>query len=260
MGDNALLALTQERYWSEVWSSDEHKRRSASPEQLGYVEREYSRFFGEVLSGSSGSLLEVGCGASKWMPYFARKFGYHVSGIDYSEVGCAQASELLRQSEVAGIVLCRDALAENTDLCERFDVVISLGVMEHFADTSEIARSFARYVKPGGLLISTSPNLAGVLGLAQRLFNRPVFDVHVPFTLQQLAQAHRQAGLEVKHAAYLGGLDFHELNLLGTRGRAKSLASRVLMRLSRIGCKAPFSAPRTRLWSSAMAVIAVKPA
>ena len=101
--------------------------------------------------------------------------------------------------------------------------------------------------------------MAGVLGRAQRLLNGPVYDVHVPFTVQQLSAAHRQAGLTVQRTAYLGGLDFHEVNMLGAGGRAKWLASRVLMRLSRIGWKAPFSVPRARLWSSAMAVSAAKP-
>lgn len=253
------IALTHEQYWSEVWSSNEHEARAVCPDRVGYLEREYYQFFSGALAGCGGSLLEVGCGSSKWMPYFAHKFGFQVSGIDYSQVGCMQASELLRQAGVAGEVLHRDALAENRDICERFDVVISLGLVEHFTDTSEITRSLARYVKPGGLLISTSPNLAGILGCIQQLLNRPVYDVHVPFTLGQLIDGHRQAGLQVERATYLGGLDFHELNLLGAPGRTKWLTSRVLMRLSRMGWMAPFSVPRSRRWSSAMGVVALKP-
>jgi len=257
---STLVELTHQQYWSEVWSAVERKDRLMEPEKEEYLEREYHQFFVEALAGHTGTLLEVGCGSSKWMPYFARKFGYQVSGIDYSEVGCLQAFEQLRKAGVDGQVICRDALAENGDLCGRFDVVISLGLVEHFADTSEITRSLARYVRPGGLLVSASPNLAGILGSTQRLLNRPVYDVHVPFTLQHLANAHRRAGLVVQRAAYLGGLDFHEVNMLGARGYAKWLASRVLMRLSRLGWMTPFSAPRNRRWSSAMAVVAGKPA
>ena len=259
VGNNALVALTEERYWSEIWSSSQRAGDSIKPGKAEYLEQEYHRFFAAALAGRSGSLLEVGCGSSQWMAYFARNFGYHVSGIDYSPLGCSQASEILRKAGVSGEVSCRDALSENYDLWERFDVVISLGLIEHFADTAEIARSLTRYVKPGGLLISTSPNMAGILGFAQRVLNRPVYEGHVPFTLEQLAEAHRRAGLVVERADYLGGLDFHGLNLMGTSSRVKWLSSRLLMRLSRIGWRAPFSAPRGRRWASALAVIAVKP-
>ena len=259
MGNNALVALTQEKYWSEVWSSARLELPLADPERVEYLEQEYHRFFQGSLAVRASSLLEVGCGSSKWMPYFARTFGYKVTGIDYSRIGCSQASELLRRAGVTGDVLYRDALAENHDLLERFDIVISLGLVEHFADTSEITASLARFVRPGGLLISASPNLSGIVGWAQLIFNRPVYDGHLPFTLQHPEEAHRRSGLVVQRAAYLGGLDFHQVNLLGTRGRVKWLASRLLMRLSRIGWKAPFSCPRNRLWSSGMAVIASKP-
>jgi SAM-dependent methyltransferase len=232
---NGLVAFTHEEYWSEVWSSVEDEIRLLDPRKTEYLDQEYHRFFLEALAGRSGRLLEVGCGSSKWLPYLASKFGYRVSSIDYSQIARSRATE-------------------------RFDVVIYLGLVEHFADTSKITRSLARYVRPGGLLISASPNLSGILGSIQRLLNRPVYDVHVPFTLQQLADAYRQVGLVVQRAAYLGGLDFHVLKLLGTPGRAKWLASRILMRLSRLGWMAPFSVPRSRRWSSAMAVIAARPA
>jgi 2-polyprenyl-3-methyl-5-hydroxy-6-metoxy-1,4-benzoquinol methylase len=260
VSNNALGALTQESYWSDVWSATEDEARPVDGQNARYLEQEYQRFFLGALAGRrAGSLLEVGCGSSKWMPFFASRFGYQVTGIDYSAIGCLQASKLLQQAGVAGEVFQRDALAENRDLCGRFDVVASLGLVEHFAVTSEITRSLARYVKPGGLLISSSPNLAGILGRAQRFLNRPVYDVHVPFTLVQLIEAHYLAGLQVESSAYLGGLDFHELNLHGAPGLAKSLASRALMRLSRLGWRAPFAAPRGRRWSSGMVVVAIKP-
>ena len=259
MSENTLVALTHEQYWSQIWTSAADQLRTLDPKNASYLEQEYDQFFVEALAGRSGSLLEVGCGSSKWMPYFAHRFGLQVSGIDYSDIGCRQASTLLEHAGVTGEVLHRDALAPNPDLTDSFDVVISLGFVEHFTDTSQTVRSLARYLRPGGILITASPNLAGIIGYGQRLLNRPVYDVHVPFALEHLAEAHRQVGLSVQRSAYLGGLDFHEVNMVGAPGRGKWLASRILMRLSRLGWKTPFSVPRARLWSSAMAVSAAKP-
>jgi 2-polyprenyl-3-methyl-5-hydroxy-6-metoxy-1,4-benzoquinol methylase len=259
VSDHTIAALTDEHYWTEVWSEAAREDQPAGASPADYLEQELDRFFRRALTGGAKNLLEVGCGSSRWMPYFAHTFGLRVSGIDYSQVGCDQAEALLREAGVRGDVLCRDALAGNSDLVQRFDVVISLGLVEHFADTAEIVRSLARYVRPGGLLISTSPNLAGVLGAAQRILNRPVYEGHVPFQLEDLAQAHCDAGLTVEAAAYIGGLDFHMVNLHGVEARSQRLAHTVLMRLSRIGWHAPFTLPRNRWFSSAMAVSARKP-
>lgn len=253
-----MHALTQEQYWSNVWSLNRADLRPIEPQTAQYLEREYHRFFRLALAGRTGRILEVGCASSRWLPYFALEFGFDVAGIDYSPIGCLQATACLRQVGIEGEIFCCDALADNAGLFGVFDVVISLGLVEHFQDTGEIVKSLARYVKPGGLLISTAPNLAGILGAIQRAVNRPVFDGHLPFSLDHLLDAHRNAKLVIDRAAYLGGLDFHSINTYGI-GNARLLLSRVLMRLSRIGWKAPFSMPRDRLWSSAMAVSATKP-
>jgi 2-polyprenyl-3-methyl-5-hydroxy-6-metoxy-1,4-benzoquinol methylase len=254
--DKPANELTDEQYWSGSWSS--HRTEFLPIDPHCAREREYHQFFTAAFTGRSGTLLEVGCGSSRWLPYFAKEFGFQVSGIDYSEIGCQQASALLERSGVTGVVLQRDALGENADLIERFDVVVSLGLVEHFADTAEVVRSLARYVRPNGLLVSTSPNMAGILGTAQRLLNPEIYAGHNPFTLEQLAAAHRHARLEVSNMLHIGSLDFHMLNLYGVTEQWKWLTYRALMRLSRIGWKAPFSLPRSRRWSSGIAVSAAK--
>ena len=87
---------------------------------------------------------------------------------------------ILDREHIEGDIYERDAFDTNSDLLGRFDVVVSLGVVEHFRDTTEPVRAFARYLKPRGLMISTCPNMNGILGLSQKLLNRSVYDCHVP--------------------------------------------------------------------------------
>jgi cyclopropane fatty-acyl-phospholipid synthase-like methyltransferase len=249
-------ALTEEQYWSAVWQTAGSDETAIDPRLSQF--RSIHQFYCQTLAGRRGTLLEVGCGGSRWLPYFARAFGFAVVGIDYSEKGCQQASEILHRCGLQGAILHRDAFAENADLLEGFDVVVSLGLVEHFRNTEEAIRGLARYVKPGGLLISTVPNMGGLLGQAQRLMSREIFEGHVALTPEALAQAHEAAGLEVKVATYIGSLDFHVLNLHGARAGWKSGLYRVLTRLSRIGWSLPFSLPRTRLWSAEVGVSAAK--
>ena len=248
-GDRSLESqLTNAEYWSQVWSSSSNLPPAI--DETDQVFREYCDFFKNVLDGRSGSLLEIGCGCSRWLPYFA-KLGFRVAGIDYSTVGCEQARMLLEREGYRGDIYEGDAFDPNPNLLGHFDVVISIGVVEHFRNTAEPVRAFSRYLKPGGLLISTCPNMAGLLGWSQKLLNRAVYDRHVPLTVKHLQEAHEMAGLTVTHRTYIGSLDFHVLDLLGAN-RLKQFAHRALMGLSRIGWKLPLRAKRGLALSSGL--------
>ena len=193
-----------------------------------------------VLDGRRGQrLLEIGCGASRWLPYFAIEHGMQVSGVDYAPGGCALARQVLEKEGVAGDVLQLDALADNVALQQRFDVVFSYGVVEHFVETAHCVKAFTQYLKPGGLIVTTIPNVTGAIGSIQQRLERAIYDTHVPLDRDQLAAAHRAAGLHVVDSGYLGVCDFHVLNIVnvprqGLRGHLVHLVTRLAYRFSRV--------------------------
>ncbi len=74
-------------YWSSTWE------KSALPPAIdpydrvrgNFVVRHFHSLFSELFSESDtrgASLLEIGCARSVWLPYFAKQFGFKVSGID----------------------------------------------------------------------------------------------------------------------------------------------------------------------------------
>lgn len=46
----------------------------------------------------------------------------------------------------------------------KFDVVVTFGVVEHFIDTRACLDAMSQFLKPGGLLVTSIPNLAGWIG------------------------------------------------------------------------------------------------
>lgn len=150
-------------------------------------------------------LIEIGAGASEWLPYFHRRFGFSVAGLDYSEVGCERARENLTRTGTPGTIYQGDMFSPPAETHEKFDVVISIGLVEHFSDTASVIAACATYAKPGGLVFTLIPNMSGMYGWLYRIFDRKVYDVHVPLTLKQLMEAHRNAGLDVfQHEHILG--------------------------------------------------------
>jgi hypothetical protein len=62
---------------------------------------------------------------------------------------------------------------------------------------------FARFLKPGALMITTVPNLGGLVGLAQKMLDRGIFDKHVVLRQDLLREAHEDAGLSVVWCEFL---------------------------------------------------------
>ena len=165
-----------------------------------------------------GRLIEAGCGASCWLPYFQRSFGFEVAGVDYSAEGCTQAKAIAAKVGVEVDIREADLFLPPKEFISRFDVVFSIGLVEHFEDTSYVIAHLAAMLKPGGRLITLVPNMYGIPGWLQRIFDRKVYDVHVALSPQQLVAAHTRCGLEIRSAVYLGTLNLGVVNLARRHG------------------------------------------
>jgi 2-polyprenyl-3-methyl-5-hydroxy-6-metoxy-1,4-benzoquinol methylase len=182
-------------YWNQNWENDELPE-AIDPRRKGlsyYVDRKFHEFFCATfaqMDTKGMSILEIGCARSQWLPYFAKEFGFKVCGLDYSERGCQQAKRILAQEGVEGDVVCSDLFSPPPSMLASFDVVVSLGVVEHFENTTGCLKALSEFLKPGGLVITSIPNMAGLMGAIQKVVNRPVFDIHVPLDVRALAANH----------------------------------------------------------------------
>lgn len=208
-------------FWEGVWSHVDFPPPidPASPSVWAHRDQVFDRFFRAHLPATAapGSLLELGCARSAWLPYFATVFGYRIAGLDYAEDGVRQTAARLNQSGIEADIRHGDLFDPPADWIGAFDVVTWFGVAEHFEDTARAVSAAAAYLKPGGILITEVPNMAGIVGLLQRWFNKPVYDIHVPLTRSQLATAHRNAGLHVIAAEYVVPTDFGIVELENVR-------------------------------------------
>jgi SAM-dependent methyltransferase len=112
------------------------------------------------------------------MPYFSRYWKMDVTGIDYSDVGCKKTEYILNKASVSGEVILADMFDPPQELIGKFDIVCSFGVIEHFEDTPKALHAAAAFVKPGGFILTTVPNMHGVNGFLQKLFSKQIYDIH----------------------------------------------------------------------------------
>jgi 2-polyprenyl-3-methyl-5-hydroxy-6-metoxy-1,4-benzoquinol methylase len=230
------------KFWGEFWERRVMPKavnpRERNPKN--WVNRRFHEWFTKLFGGHCSAdkkLLEIGCGNSAWLPYFSREFGFKVSGIDYSPVGCQMARQILKASRVEAEVICCDLFSPPKNMVGGFDVVMSFGLIEHFEDTASVLRAASAFLKPEGMLISNIPNMIGLIGSLQKILNKPVYDVHKLLDADMLRMMHERAGLEVIDCDYFLASHFGVCALDGIplntyRGFSKKVLVGLLARIS----------------------------
>jgi hypothetical protein len=151
-------------------------------------------------------LFEVGCAPGAWMGFLSRQLNAEVSGCDLSALGVATTRENLRLLGVPGRVYEADVFDLAERIPDRFGLVYSFGVVEHFDDLTGILRAHADLAELDGTVVVTAPNLQGVSGAIFRGASPTLMNSHRPVTPADLRRAAQQAGLEPAAAGYGGPL------------------------------------------------------
>jgi SAM-dependent methyltransferase len=144
-------------FWDNMWSSA----------SLPTVVDPSDPFTGAIVSkmasyipSGARTILELGGAPGGWLAYFARQHGLCPVALERSAIGCERTRENWRLLGVAGEVIQADLFADSPT--GRFDVVYSLGLIEHFDDLEYVVQQHLKYLKPEGALMLGCPNWRGV--------------------------------------------------------------------------------------------------
>lgn len=151
------------------------------------------------------TLLEIGCGDSIFLPYLARATNADVvAGLDYEPTGCDLTSRRLEAAGVSGKVHCGDVFEIQASDIGQFDLVYSLGVVEHFSDTAHVIEAVKKFVRPGGCLVTTVPNLRSIHGVLSWIWQPSLLAKHVMLKPEDLEEALRLSGFQGVHTGFAG--------------------------------------------------------
>jgi SAM-dependent methyltransferase len=154
--------------------------------------------------------LEVGPGAGIYLPVLARLFA-EVVASDVEAAFLKHAAPL--RHSVPSLELVRDDICASSMPAASFDLILCTEVIEHIGCSPAALRGMRRLLKPGGVLVLSTPQrysplelaakvafLPCVIGLVRRIYNEPILETgHINLMTARTVQRQlREAGFEVR--------------------------------------------------------------
>jgi SAM-dependent methyltransferase len=251
MPEQAVTRFTDPAWWDEYWAGLELPAtvdRRDGPVVAAIMDV-FDRF---VAPG--GEALEIGGSSGRYLVHLYRARGTRPIVLESSPVGHAAAQRNFELLEVPGRAVLGDMFDESLELPPA-DVVLSLGLIEHFDDPEAVGRAHAARLKPGGTMIIGAPNLGGVNGPLFRRLSPSIFETHDARSADPRSWEafERALDLDVLYKEYVGGFDPEMFWRLESRRKLDWLLVMSFRQLGRLLCRPRlrwFRRLNHRLWSA----------
>jgi len=123
---------------------------------------EFIDYYGEVrgdvvpyLPRGARQVLEVGCGRGLTGEHLQRKTGCRVTGVELNPAVAAAARRRLHRVVVGDV---EDA-AVAAEIGDGYDTLLALELFEHLVDPESFLQQARRFVRPGGRIVLSVPNV-----------------------------------------------------------------------------------------------------
>lgn len=195
------MNLTEIEYWKEL-QGEPCVTIGESNIIYQWVQRNFHEF---GVDHVVAECFEIGCYPGRYLGMMAQR-GFAVGGLDYIPA-VIEIEPLLREGNMK---TCEFYCSDFRKFSEskKYDLVYSLGFIEHFLDWDKLLKKQIDLVKPGGFLLVEVPNFRGVFQKLPRwIFDRDDFQGHnlAAMDLTEWAKIAEGQGLEVLAAEPIGG-------------------------------------------------------
>lgn len=154
-------AKTEKEFWEHFWEN------TALPSR---IDPSFSndRVISETLKnyvppgGGEKVALEVGCAPGKWMIFLSEDLGYISEGCEYVESAVRTTQKNLEICSIPNARVYHGDFLTMDFEGKAFNLILSLGFIEHFSDPEKIIRRKLSLLKDGGYLVIGIPKFTGL--------------------------------------------------------------------------------------------------
>jgi len=106
--------------------------------------------------------LEVGCAPGKWMIFLNDELRYSAEGCEYLESAVKITRQNLEMNNIHNAVIYQGDFLSYDFGKNQYDIVISLGFIEHFTNPEFVVGKMCKLLKTEGILIIGIPKFTGL--------------------------------------------------------------------------------------------------
>ncbi len=172
-----------------------------------YVRREVRRLVASLPSNRRLHVLDAGTGFGQYAYFIAAEFpNVRVLAVDIKEDYLANARHFIERTPEGDRVTFAKADLTVLDLPDRFDLILSVDVMEHIEEDRQVFRNFERLLNPGGYVVINTPSDLGGSDVSDE-GEESFIEEHVRpgYNREELSSKLEEAGLNVTKAIYTYG-------------------------------------------------------
>lgn len=168
--------------------------------------------------------LDFGCGAGGFLKYLRARGSLANRPLELTGHDVGSYAELLKTKDGFRIL---DFTEISREPAARYDVISMVEVIEHLPAPLEPMQLVARLLKPGGLLLLTTGNLASPVARRQGIYYRYCApEIHVSlFNPRCLSMLYRRVGLEPITVRFNGTVKFKVVKSLRHRRLLRAIAA-----------------------------------
>lgn len=160
--------------------------------------------YAQIASYIRGDVLELGCGSGSYLlTNYSSSIGSYC-GVERS----ARQIERLRERHPGFAFFQLDLDRDPLSLDQKFDCVMMIALIEHLFNQRFVMDQIARVLKPGGIVVITTPtpfgnDLVHRLGAGIGLFAKSAVDDHIViYNRLRFGILADETGLHLKHHEY----------------------------------------------------------
>lgn len=197
-------ALTDEQYWDERWEQWNKISHVACWDKMWGPRGSFLKIMKGYVGNLEGlKVLELG-GAGSYHGLALAQWGRSdVTLLDYSAVGLAKTKEVYEKNHCS-VTTIQANFFNWKPQGEKYDIVVHWGVLEHFQDPGSVLKLCVDWVKPGGKIIFTMPNMEAWGSVLWKKWSPKDWLRHIYHSDQAIEKASKRAGLKVEDIFYWG--------------------------------------------------------
>jgi len=153
--------ITEKGFWDDFWAN---LKLPCKANQNFSNDRIIADFIKNTVPKGENkrTALEVGCAPGKWMIFLDNDLNYVTEGCEYLESAVKITQKNLEMSGINNAVIHTGDFLSYDFGGKQYDLVISLGFIEHFSNPQIVIEKMCKCLKMNGILVIGIPKFTGL--------------------------------------------------------------------------------------------------